>query len=162
MLTPARARRALLAFLVILPAYGWVAWQAYGLWAAGSRRIANAVPLPAAIVESGVEERKGSFGRTFWAPRITYAIRTDTGMTFRTTVTPLNEAASHAWAQAISDRYRTGQVDTAWVDTTTRESFLVRDLGTFWYWTVGAGVALLGALAGLVVRARRPAQLAKQ
>lgn len=157
MLKPTIARRALVAFVVILPAYGWVAWKAHGLWRTGSQRIANAIPLPAAILASRVEERTGVFGRTFWAPRITYAIRTDTGMTFRTQVTPLNEAATLSWAQGISDRYRPGRVDTAWVDTTTRQSFLVRDLGTFWYWTIATGVVLLGALAWLLQRALRPA-----
>lgn len=157
MISPPRARRALLAFLVILPAYGWVAWQAFGLWRTGTRRIESAVPLPAAIVQSALDSQQGALGRTFFRPRITYAIRTDTGMTFRTQVTPLNEASTRGWALAIVDRYRVGQVDTAWVDTTTRESFLVREVGTFWYWTVGAGLVLLGALAWLLQRARRPA-----
>ncbi|MBI3789756.1 MAG: hypothetical protein HY275_02625 [Gemmatimonadetes bacterium] len=164
MITPQRARRALLAFVLVVPAYGIVAWQAYRLWQTGRSRIANAVPVVVAITESGIEERTGSFGRTFYAPRIRYGVRTREGVEFRRQVTPLDEASTKGCAQAIADRYAVGHVDTGWIDTTgDHATFLVREVGTFFYWILSAGLLVLGALAFLLRRAAAPSgQPAKQ
>ncbi len=156
MLTPQRARKLLIFVLVVIvPAYGYVAWTNTSRWLAGRALIARAVLTQVAITESGVEERKGMFGRTFYAPRVRYGVRTAEGIVMARQVTPLDEASTKAWATRIADLYRPGQVEPAWIDTTgTQKSYLVPELGSFFLWTMAGGVALLAVLLPLAWSAR--------
>ena len=154
MITPQRARRALLAFLIVVPVYAYVAVEATMTWSRGRAIMARSKLIQVAIIESGIEERKGLLGRTFYAPRIRYAVRTELGSVIQRQVTPLDEAAGKSWAEGIAERYRVGRVVDGYVDTTgMRISYLVPSLGTFIYWTLAAGVALFGALAIVLRRA---------
>ena len=156
-LTAQTARRALVAFAVIVPAYLYVAYGNFIRWQRGRELVANAMPIKVAITERGIEERKGRFGRTFYAPRIRYGVRTKDGAYLARQVTPLDEASTEAWARSVADRFVVGTVVTGFVEGTDNAkpvTFLTPELGTFFYWTLAAGVAVFGALALVWRRAR--------
>ena len=129
-------------------------------WQRGREAIQSAVPIKVAIIESGIESRTGSFGRTFYAPRIRYAVRTPDGSFIARRVTPLEEAYTEGWAREIAERYRVGHVEPGFAekgDPALHLTFLVPELGTFFYWTLAAGAVVFGALA-LIWRRAYPAK----
>ena len=159
-LTPPLARRLLFAFVIVVPAYGYVGFTNFVRWQRGREAIQSAVPIKVAIVESGIETRIGRFGRTFYAPRIRYAVRTPDGSFIARRVTPLDEAYTEGWARDIADRFRVGHVEPAFAEkggTAQPLTFLVAELGLFFYWTLAAGAVVFGALA-LVWRRAYPAK----
>ncbi len=160
MLTAQTARRLLFAFAIVVPAYLYVAYVNFVRWQRGREVIQSAMPIKVAIIESGIESRTGSFGRTFYAPRIRYAVRTKNGAYIARQVTPLEEAYTEAWARGIADRYRVGNVELGFVEGSNDAkpaTFLVPELGMFFYWTLAAGAVLFGALA-VVWRRAYPAK----
>ncbi len=159
-LTPQLARRLLVAFVIIVPAYGYVGFTNFIRWQRGRETIQSAVPIKVAIIESGIETRTGSFGRTFYAPRIRYAVRTPDGSYIARRVTPLDEAYTEGWARDIAERYRVGHVEPAFAekgDPAQARTFLVPELGLFFYWTLAVGAVVFGALA-LIWRRAYPAK----
>lgn len=159
-LTPQLARRLLFAFVIVVPAYCYVGFTNFVRWQRGREAIQSAVPIKVAIIESGIESRTGSFGRTFYAPRIRYAVRTPDGSFIARRVTPLEEAYTEGWAREIAERYRVGHVEPGFAekgDPALHLTFLVPELGTFFYWTLAAGAVVFGALA-LIWRRAYPAK----
>ena len=156
MLTPSHARRLLVAFALIIPVWGYVAWRSTALYMLGRERIATFRPTRVAVIEVGVDERKNVLGIRYWAPRLRYAVPTRQGSYIARQVTPLDEASSESWAREIASRYTVGRVTEGYVaPDSSRVSFLVPELGYFWHVVMGVGVVLFAAFGWTWQRSRR-------
>jgi hypothetical protein len=109
------------AFLALFVAIG------LGLFATEAHRLLAWQPTPAQVVSTGIETVRGK--GTTYAPVVVYEYTFD-GRPYRSNgVLPLGRSASVAWAAEIRDRFRPGQIVTAYVDPTEpSHGFLVREL----------------------------------
>jgi hypothetical protein len=115
----------LAAFLSIFVAAG------IGLFGVQAYRIATWRPVTANILSSDVGTVRNDKGNTY-KPVVVYSYRYQGQPYQAAAVTPISISASESWAQSIVNKYRPGDVTTAYVDPShPNNAYLLRQVSLF-------------------------------
>jgi hypothetical protein len=113
------------AFLSVFAAIG------IGITGVQLYRIATWKPVTANILSSDVGTVSGSKGNTY-KPVVVYNYRYNGQSYQAAAVTPINISASQSWAQSIVNKYRSGDVTTAYVNPDhPANAYLLRQMSLF-------------------------------
>ena len=125
-----------------------------GLFAQEAYRIAVWKPVTATVVSSNVGSVRGDKG-TSYKPVVVYNYTYEGNPYQGAAVTPINISASEGWARSIADRYRPGDVTTAYVNPgNPYDAFLLRQVSLMPLIFVAMPV-FLGLLFSWIIRVQR-------
>ncbi|HEY2851037.1 MAG TPA: DUF3592 domain-containing protein [Gemmatimonadaceae bacterium] len=125
-----------------------------GIFSVSVYRIATWRPVPANVVSSDVGTVQGSKGNTY-KPVVVYNYRYEGRPYQAATVTPVDFSAGRGWAQSIVNKYRAGDVTTAYVDPANPyKAYLIRKVSWFALLFVLIPVCF-GLIFGWIVRTQR-------
>lgn len=136
------------AFLSIFVAVG------IGIFSVELYRLATWHPVPATVVSSDVGTVHGSKGNTY-KPVVVYNYRYEGRPYQAATVTPIDLSAGLSWAQSITDKFRPGDITTAYINPDNPyKAYLLRQVSWFPLLFVAIPVGC-GILFGWAVRNQR-------
>jgi Protein of unknown function (DUF3592) len=128
-------------FLAIFVAVG------IGLFASEVYRVYTWQPVTARVLSTDIKAVRGDKGTTY-APAVRYDYSFDEQRYQSDRVLPLSISASYGWAQRLRDRFRPGQIVTAYVNPNRPSSaFLVREVSLLPLVFVAFPLAIVGVLA---------------
>lgn len=137
------------AFLAIFVAAG------LGFFASEVYRVATWQPVSARVLSTDIKAVRGDKG-TSYAPVVRYRYSVNGAQYESRQVLPLSISASYGWATRLRDRFRPGQVVTAYVNPSNPASaFLVRDVSLVPLWFVAIPLLMVGVLAWFASVQRR-------
>ena len=136
-------------FLAIFVAVG------LGLFASEVYRVARWQPVSARVLSTDIKAVRGDKG-TSYTPVVRYLYSVNGAQHESKQVLPLTISASYAWATRLRDRFRPGQVVTAYVNPNNPASaFLVRDVSLLPLVFVAIPLLIVGVLAWIASVQRR-------
>ncbi len=137
------------AFLAIFVAAG------LGFFASEVYRVATWQPVSARVLSTDIKAVRGDKG-TSYTPVVRYLYSVNGAQYESKQVLPLSASASYGWATRLRDRFRPGQVVTAYVNPRNPASaFLVRDVSLMPLVFVAFPLLIVGVLAWFASVQRR-------
>jgi uncharacterized membrane protein len=137
------------AFLAVFVAVG------LGLFASELYRIARWEPVSARILSTDIKAVRGDKG-TSYMPVVRYQYSVNGAQYVSNQVLPLTISASYRWATKVRDRFRRGDIVTAYVNPSRPSSaYLVREVSLLPLMFVAIPLAMVGVLAWLAGIQRR-------
>jgi len=137
------------SFLAIFVAVG------LGLFGSESYRLATWQPVSARVLSTDIKAVRGDKG-TSYAPVVRYQYTIDGAQYVSSRVLPLDVSAGLGWAERLRDRFRPGDIVTAYVSPSQPGSaFLVHEVSLLPLWFVVLPLAVAGLLAWVSALQRR-------
>ncbi len=131
------------AFLAVFVAVG------LGMFASEMYRIATWEPVSARILSSDIKAVRGDKG-TSYKPVVRYQYTVNGALYVSNQVLPLTISASYGWATKLRDRFRRGDIVTAYVNPSRPSSaYLVREVSLLPLLFVVIPLAMVGVVAWL-------------
>src|SRR4029077_16408969 len=138
------------SFLAIFVAVG------LGLFGSESYRLATWQPVSARVLSTDIKAVRGDKG-TSYAPVVRYQYSFAGGQYVSDGVLPLTISAGRGWAENLRNRFRPGEIATAYVNPNRPSSaFLVREVSLLPLLFVAFPLAIAGLLAWIAGVQRRP------